>query len=353
MDPPPWNSDEFDARHLGAVAVAGAQLEDAGVPAVALGVARGDLVDQHRTVGRDEALAELRLPADIASLASWVSSWLSVIGISLGAGVEAEALSQIGAWSVSLAMLLACLATTLFVGTVLLQRVFRMNRNTAILAASPGTMSNAIALALDGWGDATSILILQMIRLLALVTIVPPVAMLIDAQSGFAPAASMDIAPLALLIGAALALGLRGTRAGIPASCLLFGMILSAAAHLAGLAKGPAPEWVVSASFVITGTALGVRLTAVSAPQLIQMSKAGLFLVVSATFVSLCFAGITHILTGLPLAQVWIAFAPGGVEAMAAIGLALGYDPAYVAIHHFTRILVLVAAIPFIMRRKH
>lgn len=274
-----------------------------------------------------------------------------VIGISLGAGVEAGAFDQIGAWSVSLVMLLACLVTTLLLGTLLLQRLFGMDRNTAVLATSPGTMSNALAIALEGRGDATAILILQMIRLLVLVTLVPPIALLIDADSGFAPAAPMDLAALALLVVPALALGLWGARVGIPAACLLFGMIVSACAHVIGLAHGPAPEWVVNGSFVVAGTALGARLTAVTATQLLQMAKAGLLLVASAIGVSLAFAALTHVLTGLPLAQIWIAFAPGGVEAMAAIGLALGYDPAYVAIHHFARILALVVMIPLILSR--
>lgn len=274
----------------------------------------------------------------------------AVIGISLGAGVEAEALNQIGTWSISLFLLLVCLAVTLCAGVILLQRVFGMDRTTAILSSSPGTMSNALAIALEGRGDATTILILQMIRLLALVTVVPPVALLIGADSSFAPTAPMDLLPLSLLICAALGLGLWAARAGIPAACLLVGMILSAGAHVAGVAHGPAPAWVVSISFVITGTALGARLTAVTGAQLLQMARAGILLVLSAVVISIGFAGLTHVLTGIPIAQVWIAFAPGGVEAMAAIGLALGYDPAYVAIHHVARILALVVAIPLLLR---
>ena len=38
-------------------------------------------------------------------------------------------------------------------------------------------------------------------------------------------------------------------------------------------------------------------------------------------------------------------------EAMAAIGLALGYDPAFVAAHHFARILILLALVPAFLRR--
>ena len=53
----------------------------------------------------------------------------------------------------------------------------------------------------------------------------------------------------------------------------------------------------------------------------------------------------------LPLGQILIAYAPGGVEAMAAIGLALGYDPAFVAAHHFARILILLVLVPAFLRR--
>ena len=42
---------------------------------------------------------------------------------------------------------------------------------------------------------------------------------------------------------------------------------------------------------------------------------------------------------GLPFGEVWLAYAPGGVEAMAAMALSLGLDPAFVGAHHVLRIL--------------
>lgn len=48
--------------------------------------------------------------------------------------------------------------------------------------------------------------------------------------------------------------------------------------------------------------------------------------------------------------QVFVAFAPGGVEAMAAMALSLGYDPAFVAVHHLYRIILLIFLLPLILK---
>jgi hypothetical protein len=53
----------------------------------------------------------------------------------------------------------------------------------------------------------------------------------------------------------------------------------------------------------------------------------------------------------LPLGQVWVAFAPGGVESMGAMAIALEVDPVYVATHHIFRILLLFAVLPVLLAR--
>ncbi len=277
----------------------------------------------------------------------------AIIGISLGAGVQADTLAQVGSWSVSLAVLALSLVVTLLTGAALLRRVFGMDAETALLASSPGTMSNAIAIALDGRGDVTTITILQVMRLLVLVAVVPPMASVLDAQSAPVSAYTpMGLAALVVILAATLGLGIVAARWKVPAACLLIGMILSALAHVADLAHGPAPAWVIFAAFVVTGTAVGTRLTAISPRALLAMARAGAVLIGTTVAMSLAFATVTALLTGLPWGQIWIAYAPGGVEAMAAIGLALGYDPAFVAIHHFARIVILVSLVPLLMPQR-
>ena len=140
-------------------------------------------------------------------------------------------------------------------------------------------------------------------------------------------------------------------RRGISAACLLTGILLSGVGHGAGLIHGAAPSWMVFLGFTMTGAVLGTRISKVDLRSALKLAGAGTVVVGMALGMALVFALITQALTGFPLGQILIAYAPGGVEAMAAIGLALGYDPAFVAAHHFARILILLALVPAFLRR--
>jgi uncharacterized membrane protein AbrB (regulator of aidB expression) len=53
----------------------------------------------------------------------------------------------------------------------------------------------------------------------------------------------------------------------------------------------------------------------------------------------------------LNAAEVMIAFAPGSVDAMMLLALALHLDPVYVGAHHVTRIFLVSLSLPFMSRR--
>ncbi len=329
------------------LAAAGLGLGGAAIAAL-LGLPAGSLIGATVAVASAAAMGRrLAVSPRLRDLA------FALIGVSLGAGVDAQLLSQLPAWSVSLAVLAVALVSTVLAGQHLLSRLFGYDGETAVLASSPGTMSNAIAIALEGCGDATAVTVLQLMRLLILVLLVPPLAIMFDTpDAAIAPAEDMLLVYLVPLVGLALILGKLGASRGIPAACLLAGMIVSAGAHVTGLATGVAPNWAIFIGFAITGTVLGTRLSSVSLPQLRRLSSAGAAVVATALSLSLGFAFLTYLLTGLPFGQIWVAYAPGGVEAMAAIGLALGYDPAFVAAHHFARILILVVLMPILLRKQ-
>ncbi len=275
----------------------------------------------------------------------------TTIGLSLGSTVPPGMLDQIGGWIVSLAILMLSLIATLWIGTVILSRVFGHDVETALMSTIPGTLSNVVALAIEGRGDVTTIMVLQTLRVLMLVVFVPPIATLAGPpESVGSTIGTMGTGDLAVLLVAGLMAARAFAALRIPAAALLAGMIVGAAAHLGGLVEGYVPYWAIFASFAVTGAALGARFSAIGLSRLMRLFGEAVVSVGIATLVSIGFAFLVTTITGLPAGQVWIAFAPGAVEAMAAIGLALGYDPAYVAVHHFARIAMLLALAPLALR---
>jgi len=336
----------MDARLKSAAATLGAGLTGAAAAAL-LGVPAGALIGSTLAVG---ALAALRVKASVPVPLRDVA--FATIGVSLGSGIDERFLGQLGAWGISLAVLVVSLVATILTGRAILTRGFGLDKETATLASAPGTMSNAIAIAAEGRGDATAVMFLQLMRLLVLVIAVPPLAIALGSapeHTGLTPAV-MTVPVLGLLLAVSVATGMLGSRAGLPAASLLAGMILSAAGHATGVVQGVAPGWIVFLAFATTGAVLGSRLSKVTAAQVRRYTLAGLATVGTALVMSLGFAALTGLVTDLPFSQIWIAYAPGGVEAMAAIGLSLGLDPAFVAVHHFARIFALVLILPIALK---
>jgi membrane AbrB-like protein len=149
---------------------------------------------------------------------------------------------------------------------------------------------------------------------------------------------------------AALALGWLGLRARLPAACMLAGMALSGILHGAGIIEGLLPAPLVFSGFIVTGASVGARFSGIPKSELRQYAVAAVAIVTAAGIISAIFAAITARAIDVPFIQAWVAFAPGGIETMAAMALALGLDPGYVASHHVARILFLIAILPLVLR---
>ncbi len=319
-----------------------------GLAAVVLGVPAGALLGSSLTVALLSVLTgKGAVPPRLRD------AGFATIGVALGGGIDADLAARLPAWLPSLGLLVLSLVATLWLGTLALQRLPGLDRETAVLATAPGTMSNVIALAIEGRGDVGIIMGLQVMRVLFLVLMVPPLSALLDADVTGAVAAQshMGPVPLTVLLVLSFGLGIGGQRLRIPASCFLFGLLVSSGAHALGWVEGTVPDWAMFSGLVIAGGALGTRAGGMGGTSLRRLALAGAVMLAVTLSVSILFAALTAALTGLPLVQLWVAFAPGGVEVMAAIGLSLGYDPAFVALHHFARILALVVLVPLALGR--
>jgi len=277
-----------------------------------------------------------------------------LIGLGLGTGVTPAVLASAVNWPVSLAGMIATVLAIMVLGAAVLRRGFGCDPRTATLSAAPGHLSFVLGLTMETGGDLAFISVLQSLRVLMLTLLVPAfIAVTVGGEMGLPPALGPILSPphLAALAALAAGLGLALLRLRVPAAFLLAGMAVSIAGHATGLTPGEMPRPLALAAFVTMGTLIGTRFSGVTPAQIrraalgsVVLTAGGFVIVLAASF------AITR-LVDLPLADVIIALAPGGLETMIAMSAVIGADPAFVGFHHIARLVFLSFAIPVALAR--
>ncbi len=116
--------------------------------------------------------------------------------------------------------------------------------------------------------------------------------------------------------------------------------------------SGLVPDWLAIPSFAIMGTLIGTRFSGTTLTQIIRAFGAATVLAVLALAVTVAAAFTVHFLLDIPMTTLLIAYAPGGLETMAAISVMLEADPAFVAFHHTFRVVLLTFLVPAFMPRE-
>ena len=277
-----------------------------------------------------------------------------VIGLTLGSSVTPEILSAAAAWPISLIGMCISVGIVMLAGGFMFQRAFGMDRKTALLASSPGHLSYVISFSADIGAGTAIISVIQSIRILFLTLAVPvAVAVLTDADMGMrAPIGQvLPLTYLAILVVLSAMFGMVLLKVKVPAAFLISGMIISSIAHGTNITPGSVTPEITTAAFVIMGTLIGTRFSGVSLNALRTAAFGGIVLTLMGLTISICAAAIISYSTDLPLIDVIIAFAPGGLETMVAMGAIVGADPAYVAIHHVARLFFLSMFVPLVLSR--
>jgi len=317
-----------------------------------LGVPAGALIGSSLAV-TGAALVGLgpAVPQALRSLA------FATIGVTLGSGVTPHILSDLMRFPVSLAGLTATMAAVMLVSGLAARRLFGLDPATAFLGTSPGAVSYSISLSLSAGKstpDPQAVMTLQSLRLLLITVLLPPLIGILggDPSGGAAPGvAALALLPSLVLIALGAGVGLAFARLSLPAAFLLAGFVTSGIAHGMGAVEGrPSPELTVI-GFALAGAVIGERFARITRGTLRRLLLAGLTSAAIAMVISGLASGAIAFLLDLPLGQVWVAFAPGGVESMGAMAIALDVDPVYVATHHIFRILLLFAILPVILPR--
>lgn len=297
-------------------------------------------------------LAFTRLPLAMPVLMRNIG--FTILGCSMGSSITPEMLALVGRWPASLIGLTLTVIAMMLASTWLLSRHFGQTPSTALLASTPGALSAVVAMAMDGKGDVRAVVVLQSLRLLLVMAFLPVIIYGLGMQgtvdTGQAAALTLPWHTVPALLLTAFAIAQMLDKIHVPAAYVMTGLLLSGAGHVGGWLHGGLPSIAITTGFVIIGCVVGVRFRGIRLAELRQFSVAALVSVILSTVIAAIGAACVSWGMNLPFGQVWIAYAPGGIEAMAALALALHYDPAYIAAHHLARIIGINLLMPWVVR---
>ena len=280
-----------------------------------------------------------------------------LIGTSLGAVVTPETLNGMATYPLSIAVLVLAMAVISVAGAGYLRLVHQWNSVDSYLAAAPGGMSQVLALGAELGGDLRAIAIVQSIRVVV-IAVGLPAGLAVLGLVGHAPprmTAPLSIHvldELAILLAASTIVGVIAYRIRFPGGLLFGAMLTSAVLHGSGLIQAVMPWWVANTAMVAMGAITGARFANTSPRMLLNFVAAAFGSFAVAVAICAIFAAALISVLSLRAAEVMIAFAPGSVDAMMLLALALNLDPVYVGAHHLTRIFFVSLTMPLLARHS-
>lgn len=296
------------------------------------------------------ALALAQVAVDVPKpieIASYV-----VLGTSMGTALTPDLVAQAATWPVSMAFLAVSVFCTM-AGSMLYFRHFaRWSLETAFYASAPGAFSAVVGMAAESGADLRRVAFAQTVRLFLLVAALPNLlgaTGLTQAQVA-APPQRGDLLEVALLLLAGAAAGLLAGRVRMPGGIIVGALLASGLLHLTGLSTATLPPALLVPAFVVLGCNVGVRFRGTSLHTVREMTLVSVVAFVVAASISAVFALIAALATHDDPGKLLTAFAPGALEAMTALGFALGYDPAFMSAHHLFRFAGLSVALPVLAR---
>jgi len=290
----------------------------------------------------------MQMPAPLARVV------FVAVGISLGAAVTPETLRGVATWPFSVAMLAIAVICATFASAFYLRKVHRWDMLSALFGSMPGALSQVIVYANQNKSDLRGIAIVQTIRVVILTACLPgTLAVLglvdpapVNVRNAFeAPLYEMVILIVACSAIAALLQWLR-----FPGGLIFGAMLASAVLHGTGWIQAVLPWWVANAAMAALGAITGSRFANTGLRLLVQYLGAGLGSFAVAIAVVAVFAWSAIGLMAFRIPDVVVSYAPGALDAMMILALALHLDPIFVGAHHVARFMLVSLSLPLFVR---
>lgn len=289
------------------------------------------------------------------------TAMLLILGIYAGAALDPSLLFTVWHWPLSLIGMVLLVVATTAANHWYFRRFAGFDTTTALFASVPGAQSLVLIMGARSGADEKQVLIPQITRVLAVIYFVPLILVSLGDLTG------LDISRIRAVPKEAWALpewqsvlwALVAIVAGVwvarrlrwPQPLMLGPLSGVALLQISGLTDLSIPgQALVPVQFVL-GTYLGTKFAKIRWRTAFIISGHSLVaLSLTVILVGLMTALLT-LVTDIPAAAIFLAFAPGGLPEMVLIAATLNADPAFVVVHHVVRFLIIAIALPWVAGR--
>jgi uncharacterized protein len=281
----------------------------------------------------------------------------AVVGVTMGTLVDLETLQVVAAnWLPVLLVTIGTLALSLAAGLLL-----RLRRDispvTGAFAVIAGGASGIIVMARELGADERMVAVLQYLRVLLIVLLMPVIATVVyGASTDPTPAAGsgdgVGWVPGLLITAGCAVIGLVvGRLLRVPVAALLGPMVAAAALQLTGLVDGLAvPDLVENTAFLVIGLQVGISFTRGSLRTIGRALPLALAVILGLIVASAGLGAVLAAVTGVSALDGYLATTPGGLYAVLATATGSGADATFVLAVQVLRLFVMLLSAPLVAR---
>ncbi|ENM5888868.1 AbrB family transcriptional regulator [Vibrio mimicus] len=275
-----------------------------------------------------------------------------VLGISVGATISLTELGTTLTMPVIVG-LVCCLTLQIISSYLWLTKREGWTPFESLLGAVPGAMAAILVISESSQKPSTKVVYSHSVRLMILTLL----ALLISNSAPDAVPVEGSLTAYAWLIFftlslVSLLLGKASTLLGIPAPYMLAALLVTASfnSFSTGI-EMQLPKWMVLFATALLGILIGSRIADTTLREAIAYSRAGFMVTMIGLLVAVGVSGVFSILLDKSWVVLLLAWVPGSVEAMTAVALLLGMEPAFVMINHALRLLLLYS-LPAMLKKQ-
>jgi membrane AbrB-like protein len=282
--------------------------------------------------------------------------FVGVIGVMIGAQVSPDLLALAPKMLVSIPAILLFVVLAHAMNYQIFRKVGKLDRATAYYSGSPGGLLESIAFGEDAGADIRLLTILQFLRIIVVVAVLPFAISIYEGEVVGSAAGLSTSADPAIWLDVVLVMvfSVAGVWLGqllrFPAGQLAGPLILVGLGPVLRIVDLNIPGWLVATAQVVVGISLGLRFIGITRRML--LSGLGLSVLSGAAMLALgaFLSVIVAQLTDFSIETLIISFAPGGVTEMSLVALSLAANPTFVTLHHLVRILATVVELAVVRK---